>query len=201
MAERMTKTTGKSYKGIITIVVLADENPDSINSLLINIKNGGYVYVPVTGKIGNIASPYAVFNMSADTAKKLCGRYQQTSFVFSKLNEDGMIHSEYYEKQDPTIPQKRQTNEYIKKDECDTWEDMPNADNNFTVNGKEFKYSIPFEKFKTVNETISENLHRIVSIEKERGNNTINEEKALIYTIDGVGQSPYLWRKAMTKGL
>ena len=205
---------GKSgHNGIHTVVVLTSENPDTQqasnqfnkkarHSLLSDIKNGGYAYVPAMGKFGNhIEHPYAVFNMSVDTAKILCGRYQQTSFVFSALNEDGLIHSEYYEKQDPTLRYNKQTNDYIKKDECDTWEDMSSAEDEFTVIGKKFKYSIPFEIFNTVNETICENLHRIVSIEKKRGNNTITEEKALKYTINGVGYSPYLWRKEITRGL
>ena len=210
--ERFFRNGEGGYNGIHTIVVLTSENLDSQQttkqfnkkarcSLLSNIKDGGYAYVLAMGKVGNIERPCAVFNMSVDTAKKLCGKYRQTSFVFSVLNENGMIHSDYYEKQDPTFPCDRQTNEYIKKDECDTWKEMSNVDDCFTVIGKKFKYSIPFKMFNTVNETICENLYRIVTIEKQRGNHTITEEKALRYTINGVGLSPYLWRKAITKSL
>ena len=210
--ERFFRNEDGGYNGIHTIVVLTSENLDSQQttkqfnkqarcSLLSNIKDGGYAYVLAMGKVGNIERPCAVFNMSVDTAKKLCGKYRQTSFVFSVLNENGMIHSDYYEKQDPTFPYDRQTNEYIKKDECDTWKEMSNVDDCFTVIGKMFKYSIPFKMFNTVNETICENLYRIVTIEKQRGNHTITEEKALRYTINGVGLSPYLWRKAIIKSL
>lgn len=41
----------------------------------------------------------------------------------------------------------------------------------------------------------------MVSVEKQRGNHSITEERALEYTIDGVGLSPYLWRKEAAKGL
>ena len=139
--------------------------------------------------------------MSLDLAKKMCGKYQQTSFVYSVLNEDGMIHSEYYTKQDPTLPYSKQANDYIKIDECDTWEDTSNADGSFAVIGKKFKYGISYKTLYAVNEAICENLKRMVSVEKLRGNHSITEERALEYTINGIGLSPYLWRKEATKGL
>lgn len=60
---------------------------------------------------------------------------------------------------------------------------------------------MPFKTLYAVNEAICENLKKMVSIEKLRGNHSITEESALEYTINGVGLSPYLWRKATTKGL
>ena len=176
-------------------------NPKARRSPLSIIKSGGYACVPAMENFGNFYHPYAIFNMSVDTAKKICGKYQQTSFVYSVLNKDGMIHSEYYTKQDPTLPYNKQANGYIKIDECDTWEDTSNADGSFTVIGKEFKYGMPFKTLYAVNEAICENLKRMVSAEKQRGNHSITEERALEYTINGVGLSPYLWRKATTKGL
>ena len=148
---------------------------------------------------GNTEHPYAVFNMSVDTAKILCGRYQQTSFVFSKL-KDGIIHSEYYEKKYPELKYNKRTNNYIKKDECDTWDDMSDANDKFTVIGKKFKYSIPFEMFNTVNEGICENLNRLESFQRKYGNDSITTEEVLDFTINRVGYTPYLWRKAVTKG-
>lgn len=201
-----------NLNGIRTIVVLAsvdDDDQQSTNkssnkarrSLLSIIKSRGYACVPAMEKNGNFDSPYAIFNMSVDMAKKMCGKYQQTSFVYSVLNEDGMIHSEYYSKQDPTLPYNKQANDYIKNGECDTWEDTSKADGNFTVIGKEFKYTIPYKTLYAINDAICENLKRMVSVEKHRGNHSITEESALEYTIKGVGLSPYLWRKATTKGL
>lgn len=198
--------------GIRTIVVLDSMglngqrtinqlNPKARRSLLSIIKSRGYACVPAMEKYGNFDCPYAIFNMSLDTAKKMCGKYQQTSFVFSVLNEDGMIHSEYYTKQEPTLPYSKMDNDYIKTDECDTWEDESNADCNFMVTGKGFKYGIPFKTLYAVNEAICESLKRMVSAEKQRGNHSITEETALEYTINGVGLSPYLWRKEATKGL
>lgn len=198
--------------GIRTIVVLDSMDSDdqrTINqhnskawrSPLSIIKSGGYACVPAMENFGNFYHPYAIFNMSIDTAKKICGKHQQASFVFSVLNEDGMVHSEYYTKQDPTLPYNKHVNDYTKNDECDTWEDTFTADGDFTVIGKEFKFGIPFKTLYAVNEAICENLKRMVSVEKQRGNHSITEETALEYTINDVGLSPYLWRKAATKGL
>ena len=91
--------------------------------------------------------------------------------------------------------------DYIKNDECDTWEDTSYADGSFTIIGKEFKYSIPYKTLYAVNDAVCENLKRMVSVEKHRGNHSITEETALEFTINGVGLSPYLWRNAATKGL
>lgn len=198
--------------GIRTIVVLDSMEPDDQRTIkqrtpkarwspLSIIKSGGYACVPAMENFGNFYHPYAIFNMSIDLAKKICGKQQQASFVFSVLNEKGMIHSEYYSKQDPTLPYNKQANDYIKNDECDTWEDTSYADGSFTIIGKEFKYSIPYKTLYAVNDAICENLKRMVSVEKRRGNHSITEEKALDYTINGVGLSPYLWRKESTKGL
>ena len=52
-----------------------------------------------------------------------------------------------------------------------------------------------------VNETICENLCKIMSAKEKRRNHNITEKRALRYTVDDVGQSPYLWRKAKIKGL
>ena len=200
-----------NLNGIRTIVVLASVdavgqqtvnqlNKKARHSLLSIIKSRGYACVPAMEKYGNFDCPYTIFNMSLDTAKKMCGKYQQTSFVFSVLNEDGVIHSEYYTKQNPTLPYSKQANDYIKIDECDTWEEMSNADGNFAVIGNKFKYGIPYKTLYAVNDAICENLKRIVSVEKLRGNLSITEERALEYTINGIGLSPYLWRKEATKG-
>ena len=197
---------------IRTIVVLDSMDPDgqrTTNQLnqkashppLSIIKSGGYACAPAMENFGDFYHPYAIFNMSLDLAKKICGKHQQASFVFSVLNEKGMIHSEYYSKQDPTLPYNKQANDYIKNDECDTWEDTSKADGNFKVIGKKFKYGIPYQILNMLNETIKGNLKRMVAVEKHRGNHSITEESALEYTINGVGLSPYLWRKATTKGL
>lgn len=210
--ERFFRKGKGGFNGIRTIVVLTAENPDSVkasnkynkkakHSLLKDIKNGGYTYVPAMGKFGgNTEKPYAIFNMSVDTAKIISGQYQQTSFVFTELLEDSSIHSEYWEKLDINAPYDKKNNDCVKKDECNEWIDMANADDNFTIVGNKFKYSIPFPIFENVNRILSNNIQRILDEEKNRGNKTINTKDVLDFSINRVGMSPYLWRKAITRG-
>ena len=210
--ERFFRKGKGGFNGIRTIVVLTAENPDSVQSssqfnkkvkhlLLKVIKNNRYAYMPAIGKFGgNTESPYAVFNMSIDVAKSLCGKYQQTSFVFTQLLDDGNIHSEYWEKKDQYPPCDKMENDYIKKDECDEWIDMAAADDNFTIIGNKFKYQIPFSIFESVNNLFTDNMKYMIEIEKKRGNQSINEDKILIFTINHVGMSPYIWRSGLVKG-
>lgn len=202
------------FNGIRTIVVVASDTPDdqwiikrynqkTRRSLLSIFKSSGYACAQAMEKFGNFYRPCAIFNMSVEAAKKICGKYKRTSFVFSVLNEEGVIHSEYYikQEQDPTLPYSKQANDFTKNDECDILVDTSNPDGNLMVIGKKFKYGIPYQTLHSINETICENLKRMVAIEKNRGNHSITEERALEFTINRVGMSPYLWRKATTKGL
>ena len=201
---------GKSgFNAIKTIVVLTAENPDSIQSssqfnkkanksLLQDIKNGGYAYVPAQGRFGNLEKPYAVFNMSIDAAKYYCGKYQQTSFVISMLSDDGngAVHSEYWEKANENAPYSKGENDYVKKDECDEWVDMRDATDYFTVIGNKFKYSIPFSIFESTNKLFCNNIKRII----ENGNFPLNESVILEFAINHVGMPAYLRRKSIIKG-
>lgn len=209
--ERVFRKHKGGFNGIRCIVVLTAENPDSQkhspdfnwkqnHNLLDDIKSGGYAYVPAIGKFGNEEHPYAVFNMSIETAKHLCGKYQQTSFVYTELNDNVGIHSEYWEKANPTLPYNEEKNNYIKKDECDEWNDMSDADDYFTIVGKKFKYSIPFSIFESTDKLITSNLRRIIKEGVIRNGTKIDENKMLDFSINGCGISPYYWRKTMIKG-
>lgn len=210
--ERFFRKGKGGFNNIKSLVVFTAENPDSTElprsenkklnkSLLNTIKSGGYKYVPAIGQFyGNPEHPYVVFNMSLDTAKHLCGHFQQTSFVWSELMDDGNIHSEYWEKQDVSAPYNPRENDYVVKDECNDWLDQYDAEDGFTAVGKKFKYSIPFSIFKSLNENFGKNLKRIVESERLRGNTTITENKILNFSINRKGQSPMLYRKAIIRG-
>lgn len=209
--ENAFRKGNRGFNAIKTIVVFTSENPDSqptspqVNKklrkrLLTNIKQGGYAFVPAIGQFGNAEHPYAVFNMSVDTAKILSGKYQQTSFVYSQLNDDGSIHSEYWEKADTTMPYDKNTNDYVVKDQSDEWDDMSDAEDCFTIVGKKFKYSIPFKIFENIRNKIANNAIKLVEQERKEWKSTINEDRLISSTIYQVGISPYLWRKALTNG-
>lgn len=203
-------TKGKrGFNAIKTIAVFTGENPNSQqatsafnkktnHSLLKDLKEGNYVIVPAIGKFGNAEHPYAVLNISIDTAAILCGKYEQTSFVFSTLQDNGTIHSEYWEKANTELPYNKDTNNYVKKDETDTWEDKSDASDYYTVIGNKFKYSIPFSIFENVNRQISRNLKDIVEYEMRKGY-PITESQLLDFSMNKVGMAAYLRRKAINK--
>ena len=116
---------------IKTLVVFTAENHNSTElkrsqnkkqneSLLIALKDAGYKFAPVIGRFhGNPEHHYAVFNMSLKAAKMFCGRFEQTSFVWCQLDGDGGVLSQYWEKQDVTLPYNAHKNGYILKGEIE----------------------------------------------------------------------------------
>lgn len=211
-AENFFRKLKGGFNGIKSIVITSAENPDSksaprpfnkkaTSSLLDDLKSMRYVFVPSMGRFdGNDEHSYAVFNMDVNVAKKLNGKYQQTSFVVSTISNEGVVHSDYWEKKDKMLPYNERENDYVIKDECDEWIDLAKAKDNFTIIGKTFKFSIPFSIFENVNGLFCNNIKRIIEIEKERGDKLINEDKIIEFTMRSGGQSPYLWRRALTRG-
>ena len=198
---------GKSFGGIKTMAIFTSENPNSqrdsssnnkksIKNLLSDLKTGGFKYVPAYGKFGfrreggvtkvNSEHSYVVFNISVANCVGLCKRYNQTSFIFCTLNDEGKIHSEYYEKTDDG-------NTYQLIDSEDNWNDKTGENDYYTVVGKNFKFAIPFSVFENVNNNILGCLDYI--IEKYKNNSTRNE--LLEYSIHGHGQNAYLVRKSI----
>ena len=149
------------YNAIKCFAVLTAENPDSIQStnqfnkkananLYKALKQNQYNVIPTAGKFGNVEHSYMVFNIKRDVIAELCGKYQQTSFIYSYIDNDKLI-SEYWEKEDTLMPYNNKSNPYILKDKCDDWVNMENADDFYTIVGNTFKYSIPFSIFENVN--------------------------------------------------
>lgn len=161
---------GKSgINGIRTIAVFTAENPDTTNvgkdynhkanhSLSKNLKNAGYIVIPAKGKFGGFSeNSFAVINISIEAVMNYCAKYQQTSFIYSTIEEGDNAHSSYYEKSDVTKPISK-TNPYVEKDSSDDIIDMSNADDMFTIIGKNFKYQIPFPYLMEISNTINKNF-------------------------------------------
>lgn len=194
------------FSNIKTLVVFTTPKNDSVelkrsqnNSLLSVLKDGGYKYVPANGLFNNKPEDsYMVFNMSLKTAKILCRRFEQTSFIWSQFGDDGSVYSQYRKKQNVDSSCHIRTNDYRLKDECDTWIDPSDAEDGFTVVGKEFKYSVPLGVFENINKKFDENIKRICEHESNRGS-TISSNEILDFAINRVGLSPFLYRKAITR--
>ena len=208
--ERFYRHGKNGFNNIKTLVIFTAENPNSTEvkrsqnkklnkSLLKTLKEAGYKFVPAIGQLyGNPEHPYVIFNMSLETAKRLCGRYEQTSFVWGQLDGNGGVLSQYWEKQDVTLPYNIHYNDYVLKDERNEWTDQSNEEDGFTLVGKHFKYSIPFSIFERVNAKFGENIKQICEQELNNGH-TISGDKIIDFSINGVGLSPLLYRKAIIK--
>ena len=180
------------YNAIKCFVVFTAENPDSepatkqfnkkANHDLYNIlKQNQYNVIPTQGKFGNIEHSYIVFNIKKDVVAELCGKYQQTSFIYSYLEDDKLI-SEYWEKENTLLPYNNYSNPYVLKDKSDDWVDMSGADDFYTIVGDKFKYSIPFSIFEDVN------VHYNKLMVNE---NNEDKDKIINKLIEGVGYSTY----------
>lgn len=193
---------GGGYNAIKTFAVFTAENPDSqeatdkynrkVNkSLAKALKDNGYVCLPAKGKFGetplsaNIEHPFIVLNISLESCKAFCGYYQQTSFIYHKL-EDGKFIAQYWEKEDTEEPYNKKSNDYVLKDEEENIVDnfnMDSDDMNYTEIGsgvgKNYRYSIPFSIFNEVNQHINENLERMVAYRKEKYNDNRDKEQYL----------------------
>ena len=190
---------------IKTLVVFTAENHNSTElkrsqnkkqnkSLLIALKDAGYEYVPVIGRFhGSSEHHYAVFNMSLKAAKMLCGRFEQTSFIWCQLDGDGGILSQYWEKQDVTSPYNVHKNGYILKDEIDECKDQSKAENSYMLIGRNFSIQLPYGILESINNKFGENIKQICE------HDTMSGDKILDFAINGVGLSPSLYRKAIIR--
>ena len=208
--ERFYRRGKTGFNHIKTLVVFTAENPNSTEvtrsqnkklnkSLLKTLKDAGYKFVPAIGQFyGNPEHPYIVFNMSLKTAKRLCGRYEQTSFIWGQLDGNGGVLSQDWEKQDVTSPYNIHYNDYVLKDESNEWTDQTDAEDGFTLVGKHFKYPIPFSIFESINAKFGENIKQICEQEMNNGH-MMSGDEILDFAINGVGLSPSLYRKAIIK--
>ena len=190
---------------IKTLVVFTAENHNSTElkrsqnkkqneSLLIALKDAGYKFAPVIGRFhGNPEHHYAVFNMSLKAAKMLCGRFEQTSFIWCQLDGDGGILSQYWEKQNVTSPYNARKNGYILKGEIDECKDQSKAVDSFMLIGKNCSIQLPYGILESINNKFGENIKQICE------HDTMSGDKILDFAINGVGLSPSLYRKAIIR--
>lgn len=188
----LMKTNQNDFKHIKSIVIFSTEEPNSLMNIL---ENAGYAFVPVTGEYnGNSNNLYAVFNLSLNSALYLCKHCVLTSFMWNRLNSDDSIYSRYWELNDTTAPYHKKENGFTAKQE---WTAQYNADEDFAMVMETIKYSIPFNVLKTLNDKIGENLKHIVEHENARSTTTITEDCILDFAMNKIGQTSYLYRKAI----
>ena len=194
---------GVSKGGIRTITVYTGENPNSTpagstynkkanRNISDALKMSGYRFTRATGKFGNAENPFVVFNMPTMLAKKLCGRCEQTSFIVTKFGNGESAESEYWEKEDTKRPYDGVRNDYVLKDTCDSYTDRTGADDYYTILGNNFKFSIPFSIFESIDRRIAENAERLL----RKG---LYESKEQLYewALERVGYKAAMTRRAL----
>ena len=131
------------YNNIKCVVILTGSNPDSIAKTLKALKGGKYIVVSAQVKSGgSTRNAYAIINISLDTVKLYCGKYQHTSFVYTELN-DGLIKSCYYEKQYADKPYSKTKNPFVLVESVESQTAVNDAEDYLTVIGCKFEYHIP----------------------------------------------------------
>lgn len=165
--------------------------------MLATIKEGGFLILPLTSQNQDCTQHlYMAVNMSLETVKYFSKHWHQVSFVWSLLNEDHSVSSQFWAKSNES--QSMQLADYIIKEECVSPTGQCVTEGVFTVAGKEFGYQVECGILAGVNAKLGKNIRRIVEREQAIGN-TFTEEQILDFAMNKVGQSPLLYRKAIIK--
>lgn len=139
------------------VAVLTAFNPDSIAKTLKALKEGKFIVVSAQVKSGsNTRNAYAIINISLDTVKLYCGKYQHTSFVYTELN-DGLIKSCYYRKQYDDKPYSKTKNPFVLVESVESQTAVNDAEDYLTVIGCKFEYQITSSLLIECHKRISQN--------------------------------------------
>lgn len=188
---------GTKIDNIGSFGIITAENPDSHelskpeNKKLMmqfakTIKTNGYRNVRIDGHFGgNVEHSYIIFNIKLDTLKYYAGLYEQTSFFYCYPTDTGIM-SEYWEKADTTKPYDSVKNDYILINKTTVWTNEKNAEDNFSIIGGDFKYSIDPSVFSKEAEHMNECLNKIDS--------TLSHDELIDYVVNGVGEKPSYFR-------
>lgn len=193
------KRIKSGFNGVKTFGVLTSENPDSmkisnrdnkknLKALSNYLKSANYIFVKQKGYFaGNVENSYFIFNIGLDTLKYYAGLFEQTSFIYGEMKNEEVI-SYYYEKSEIDKSYSKRLNPYIEKDKVVSYVDA--ADSlDYSIIGKDFKYRLPFSIFESVSDKIYDNLNENMDVQEMN--------KIIDLSINGVGQTPYNYRKKM----
>lgn len=191
------------YNGIKSFGILSAENPDSqpvprnvnkknMKSLSDSLKTGHYPFVRQRGHFGgNDEWSYFIFNITLETLIYYAAEYEQTSFFYCTL-ENGTVKNDYYQKHDITKPFDRKHNPYVFIESYNGYMDATDAED-YSIIGKDFKYTIPLKCFETVDRMIKHNLEDL------RENKHMNLD--IDHAFTAVGQTAWYHRAALYKGI
>jgi len=191
---------GSKIDNIASFGIITAENPDShelsssennklMKTFAKKIKTNGYRNVRIDGHFGgNVEHSYIIFNIKLDTLKYYAGLYEQTSFFYSYPTNNGIM-SEYWEKKDTTDKYDNFKNDYKLINKTLSWSNEENADDNFSVIGGDFKYSIDPIVFSNESDDINEGLSKI--------NTNLSHDELIDYVVNGIGEKPTYYRNVI----
>lgn len=200
------KKQKSGYNGIKTFGIVSAENADSIEqprnvnkkqmkSFSDSLKSAHYGFVKQKGHFGgNDEYSYFIFNIRLETLMYYAGQYEQTSFFFGQLidSDNGkQVKSSYYEKSNKNAPYDKMNNPYVLIETSTEWLDQSDSSDYSELGGR-FKYIIPLKCFEDVNTQIEQN--KKLFEEKDR-------DSIIDFTMNRVGQTPWLYRGKLYKGL
>lgn len=214
--ERFAKSLwvkGKKIAGINSFAILTSENANSLNpnelsgqerrdalkinkknkrDLLTYLKQNHLKFTPVQGKFGGTTeNSYMIFNISFEQAKKLSGKFEQTSFFYCRPNDKGDVISEYWEKEDDSKPYSSVKNDYVCKETTTAWTKLSkDTKDNYSVIGGDFKYTIDLKLFESVNDEIINSAKEIV----ESLNNTETVQGVISRAYTRIDSRANSWR-------
>lgn len=171
---------GKRVGNIKSFGIITAENPDGVkqsnqeNKKLMDLlkkilKDGHYIWQSVDGHYGSKENTIMIFNINNDTLQNLAKKFEQESYIYATIEKDGEFPTfEYWEKKVTGKPANAAKNPYIKKDESTKWKQMPDAEDYYTVIGKDFKFNINFSIFEELNDKLEQNIQKVMETLKER---------------------------------
>lgn len=166
---------GRSYNNIMNFAIISAENPDSTEDTSANnkkhmkqlsdmLKRDHYVFVRQDGHFGgNAEHSYIIFNITQEVAARISGKFEQTSFFYCYPDDKGNIVNEYWEKKDTNAPYNSVKNPYEFINKTTKVHNEKDAEDFYSVIGKDYKYSIDSAVFSKANDMLEECLNNLRS--------------------------------------
>ena len=115
--------------------------------MIATLNSGMYHYYKVKGKYDSVEHSFLVYNLSINNAKYLCEEFCQESFIFG-INTGDKLVFQFWKNTG------KNGYHYVMTDERDIFIDTTDANQDYTQISRDFKFTIPFEKFEIANENL-----------------------------------------------
>ena len=172
------------------------ENNEYLKEFKKLLKNGKFTYVPIDGHFGgNKEHSFLIFNISQTELEYLASRFEQTSYIYCFPESDKEVTSEYYEKKTNGKNWDATENPYVFVNSSNIYHDEKNADDNFSIIGNKYKFTIDPEIFNKVSQDLEESINKVMQITGDE------YYEVLEWTINRVGQKSAYIKKLLTENL